>query len=503
MEGAPALRFALDPDTSAHQLHELLADRQAQPRAAILPRRRTVALRKGAEDRRLLLARDADAGVDDAEAHRRAVVFAHPRPLDANDDLAAIGELDGVAHQVHEHLADAKRVAHERIGNRGLDVHHQLAALLVRPQRERLQRFLEHLPQGELDRLHVQLAGLDLREVEDVVQDDEQHFRRAVRGLQVVALYRGERRVERKLRHADDAVHRRADFVAHVRQELALGAVGVLGRVLRLHQRRGRFVTLDVQRLQIRGHLVEAVRKLAELVVTLERDHRVPVAGANPDGAALQHLKRPGDRMAHRHRADQDEQRARRETEDAQVDGPARRISQRGILREKHLPALAGNRIDNLDELALRGVEFLVSVDDRRPASAVRPDAEAQRLDAIAGALHPRDFRGIPAGACPDDARFLEAVVQLPRRVEYFAFLVAHPGRVADGILQAEQAEVRGRRDDAEARKLDRGELLDDGARIEHGLALRLTDVAAVGDAKVACRPPEDYRAQGESGNPG
>ena len=35
-----------------------------------------------------------------------------------------------------------------------------------------------------------------------------------------------------QLGHADDAVHRRADLVAHVGQELALGAVGGLGRFL-------------------------------------------------------------------------------------------------------------------------------------------------------------------------------------------------------------------------------------------------------------------------------
>ena len=37
--------------------------------------------------------------------------------------------------------------------------------------------------------------------------------------------------VEHQLGHADDAVHRRADFVAHVRQKLALGPVGRLGFV--------------------------------------------------------------------------------------------------------------------------------------------------------------------------------------------------------------------------------------------------------------------------------
>ena len=41
-----------------------------------------------------------------------------------------------------------------------------------------------------------------------------------------------ERRGQRQFGHADDAVHGRADFVAHRGQELALGAVGRFGRVL-------------------------------------------------------------------------------------------------------------------------------------------------------------------------------------------------------------------------------------------------------------------------------
>ena len=45
-----------------------------------------------------------------------------------------------------------------------------------------------------------------------------------------VALLGVERRVEQQAGHADDGVHRRADLVAHVRQERALGLVGRLGR---------------------------------------------------------------------------------------------------------------------------------------------------------------------------------------------------------------------------------------------------------------------------------
>ncbi len=50
--------------------------------------------------------------------------------------------------------------------------------------------------------------------------------------VEVVALLAGEVGGERQRGHADDAVHRRADLVAHVGEELALGAARGLGLLL-------------------------------------------------------------------------------------------------------------------------------------------------------------------------------------------------------------------------------------------------------------------------------
>ena len=50
--------------------------------------------------------------------------------------------------------------------------------------------------------------------------------------LQVVSLRRGHVGVEHQIGHAQNGVHRRADFVAHVRQEFALGAIGRFGQFL-------------------------------------------------------------------------------------------------------------------------------------------------------------------------------------------------------------------------------------------------------------------------------
>ena len=99
-----------------------------------------------------------------------------------------------------------------------------------RCRREDIDRSLDARSQGEWTMVELDLAGLDLREIEDVVDDRQQRIARCADRLGVVALLVIERRVEQQAAHPDDRVHRRADLVAHRGEERALGAVGVLGR---------------------------------------------------------------------------------------------------------------------------------------------------------------------------------------------------------------------------------------------------------------------------------
>ena len=95
---------------------------------------------------------------------------------------------------------------------------------------DQVERRFDALAQVEGLALDVQPPGLDLREVEDVVDDRQQRLAAVADGLGELALLVVERRVEQQAAHADDGVHRRADLVAHRRQEGALGLVGGFGR---------------------------------------------------------------------------------------------------------------------------------------------------------------------------------------------------------------------------------------------------------------------------------
>ena len=144
-------------------------------------------------------------------------------------------------------------------------------------------------------RLELHPAGLDLGEVEDVVDDREQRFAADVR--MIVAYSRcsaSSSRIEQQAAHADDGVHRRADLVAHGGQERALGGVGRVGRVARLLRAR-------IQPRVVQGDHGELCKPLQPLYLGLRERARIGhIAGDSQraDGRVAR-----GERHAH-HRTD-------------------------------------------------------------------------------------------------------------------------------------------------------------------------------------------------------
>ena len=78
----------------------------------------------------------------------------------------------------------------------------------------------------------LQLAGLDLGEVQHVVDDAQQVLAGPLDLVQVVALGVVVRDVERQVGEPDDGVHRRADLMAHVGQKGRFETGGGFGRLL-------------------------------------------------------------------------------------------------------------------------------------------------------------------------------------------------------------------------------------------------------------------------------
>ena len=171
-EAAADAGRAVDARLSAHQLRQLARDGEPEAGAAVAARGRAVGLLEGGEQRAHAVGGDADARVVHLEAHverRRLPVD----PGGSQGDGATLGELDGVAEQVEQRLRDPGRVAvddgRQVVG--GDDELEPLRSRLVGDQRAGPR---QHRVDREIGRVQPKLAGLDLREIEDVVDDVEQ-----------------------------------------------------------------------------------------------------------------------------------------------------------------------------------------------------------------------------------------------------------------------------------------------------------------------------------------
>jgi hypothetical protein len=293
-EGRAPPRLAVDPDLAAHQLGQPLGDHQAQAGAAVLARGRTVGLLETLEQQRALLGRDADAGVLDREAQQQLVGRFRLLPRferDADRDRALLGELDRVVGIVDQHLTDAQRVTDQVARDIRPDIHHELQPLAVGLGREQRGDIVEHLVEIEMGPLDAHLVGLELGKVEDVVDDPEQVLARGLDLLHVVELARRQPGLEHQMGHADHGIHRRADLVAHVGQEIGLGARICLGHFLRaLHGLEGLALGRDVLHhagIAARDILVDHLRRHAGPEAAAVLAHQLLLAA---EIAVLDHL---------------------------------------------------------------------------------------------------------------------------------------------------------------------------------------------------------------------
>lgn len=183
---------------------------------------------EGAKQARLLVRGDADPGVAHLETQQMlGARFAQATQLDV--DAAAFGELDGVADQIAQHLAQADRVAAHQQAHRRFDIQAQAQLATFGGALQQLHDAVEQFAQVEGGDFQFELVGLELGVIEDVVDDAQQLQRTTGGGLQHVALVQAELAAGDQLQHRNDAVKRGADLVAHGGQEFALGQRGGFG----------------------------------------------------------------------------------------------------------------------------------------------------------------------------------------------------------------------------------------------------------------------------------
>lgn len=107
-EAGAVAQFAAQADLAAHQVYQASADVQPQAAAGRLAKRRRADLREWPEQPGLVLLRNTEAGVAYLEQQMKPLRLAPPhRP---HRYPSALGELDGIAQQVEQHLLEMQGI---------------------------------------------------------------------------------------------------------------------------------------------------------------------------------------------------------------------------------------------------------------------------------------------------------------------------------------------------------------------------------------------------------
>ncbi|KFB69802.1 MAG: hypothetical protein CAPSK01_000515 [Candidatus Accumulibacter vicinus] len=229
-------------DRAAQELDELAADGQAQAGALGCPlsgRR----LHERNEDPLELVGGDARAGIAyrEAQSHGDGRLARHDG--DRQADATLLGELEGVAEQVDQHLPQLDLIATHIARGFGGELDIESQALFLGLERKHSPQPGEQFVEVELDGVHHAAPGFDARQLQHVVDEGEQMLATAMHSGQVLPLSWRELFAtdpgvaQQHVGEAQHGVQRRAQFVAHVGQEGALGLVRRLGRILGLGQR--------------------------------------------------------------------------------------------------------------------------------------------------------------------------------------------------------------------------------------------------------------------------
>ena len=143
-------RLTLHPDLAPHQLRELFADGEPQPRAAILARGRTVGLTEGLEQAPLRLKGQADASVLDLKPHRDRVVGG-ARQRHREHDFAPSRKLKGIRQEVQQNLAQPPWIPPESGWDVRVDQTGQVHPLVGGGLGRQIQRFIDRGAQVKVD----------------------------------------------------------------------------------------------------------------------------------------------------------------------------------------------------------------------------------------------------------------------------------------------------------------------------------------------------------------
>jgi hypothetical protein len=289
MEGGAVARLGMHADGAAHQLDDPLADRKPQAGAAIQPGGRGVGLGECVEQPLLRGRLDADAGVAHLEAQPvLGALVADPAHLIETEPRSVnLTALPTRLPRIWRSRTGSPRTGSRTPGS--------MCRCRRRPLDSAERSISCSTPSSSSRRLNgrgfqLELVGLELGIVEDVVDDPQQLLRGAVGRAHQLVLVGLQPGGQQQVEHRHDAVERGADLVAHGGEEFALGHHRRLGRLLGLQQvafERVAAVELALQLLDLGFLAPRALVQLFELpALAADRQRQVPPAPPAPAAPA-------------------------------------------------------------------------------------------------------------------------------------------------------------------------------------------------------------------------
>ena len=204
---------AVQRQRPAHQGGVLATQRQPQTEPFAAVRGVATAAPEPLEDDGTVLAGNARAGVGHREADRRAAIGIGDGG-GANLHRAGGGELDGVARQVEQHLAQPGRIDHPVAMHRIVEAGPDLQPLVVRLRRQHAGHLVHQCRHIDLGGPQLGIAGA-AGDLQHAVQQRQQRLGTGLDPADPDPLLVAEIGfLEQQGADAEDAVHRRADIVA-------------------------------------------------------------------------------------------------------------------------------------------------------------------------------------------------------------------------------------------------------------------------------------------------
>src|SRR5579871_4142238 len=183
----------------------------------------------------LLRRRNADPGITNGKEQnepRNRERFVSFQGIYANlyNYFPSFGEFHRVSQKINKHLPDSQGIAGNELWDSRVNVTNEFEPFLVSTEGVCPDGLFDGLAEPEFNRFQIEHARLNLRKVQNIVDDRKQRVCGALNDVEVLALFRSEFGVKGKVGHAQHRVHWRTYLMADICQEFALGAIRGLRR---------------------------------------------------------------------------------------------------------------------------------------------------------------------------------------------------------------------------------------------------------------------------------